>query len=60
MQPLGFPLTAMASFAMVTRAFGSRRVLLDCVIGLFLGIVCWLGFSRLGVNLGQALPFAGW
>lgn len=60
MRPLGFPLTAMLAFALVTHAFGSRRVLLDCAIGLALGIICWLGFSKLGVTLGGALPLAGW
>lgn len=60
MRPLGFPLTAMLAFALVTHAFGSRRVVLDCAIGLALGAICWLGFSRLGVTLGGALPLAGW
>ncbi len=60
MEPLGFPLTAMASFALVTRAFGSRRIVFDCLIGLVLGAVCWLGFMKLGVNLGGAFPPAGW
>lgn len=60
MTRLGFPLTAMLSFAMVTRAFGSRKILLDCGIGLALGIISWLGFSKLGVSLGGALPLAGW
>lgn len=60
MIPLGFPLTAMISFALVTRAFGSRRIIFDAAIGLIIGIVCWVGFSKLGVSLGGALPFAGW
>jgi putative tricarboxylic transport membrane protein len=60
MKPLGFPLTAMLSFALVTRAFGSRRLLFDCLIGLALGAVCWAGFTKLGVSLGGALPLAGW
>lgn len=59
-QPLGFPLTAMGSFALVTRAFGSRRIVFDCAVGLVLGVICWLGFSRLGVSLGDAFPPAGW
>lgn len=59
MQPLGFPLTAMLAFALVTHAFGSRRMLLDCGIGLALGLCCWWGFTRLGVTLGGALPLAG-
>jgi len=60
MEWLGFPLTAMLAFALVTRAFGSRRVVMDCLIGLVIGAVCWLGFSRLGVSLGGVLPLAGW
>ncbi|WP_322996361.1 tripartite tricarboxylate transporter TctB family protein [Castellaniella sp.] len=59
MQPLGFPLTAMISFALVTRAFGSRLILLDAAIGLVLGLICWYGFSSLGVSLGAAFPFLG-
>jgi putative tricarboxylic transport membrane protein len=59
MQPLGFPLTAMISFALVTRAFGSRRILMDAAIGLVLGLLCWYGFSSLGVSLGNAFPFLG-
>ena len=60
MEPLGFPLTAMLSFALVTHAFGSRRIVFDCAIGLALGAICWYGFSKLGVTLGGALPLAGW
>src|SRR5690606_37745484 len=60
MRPLGFPLTAMLAFVLVTHAFGSRRLLLDSVIGLVLGVMCWVGFSWLGVTLGGALPLAGW
>ncbi len=60
MIPLGFPITAMLSFALVTRAFGSRRILMDCAIGLALGLICWAGFSKLGVSLGGLLPLAGW
>jgi len=60
MQRLGFPLTAMFSFALVTRAFGSRRIVFDCMIGLVLGVICWIGFSKLGVNLGQIMPLVEW
>jgi putative tricarboxylic transport membrane protein len=59
MRPLGFPLTAMLAFALVTRAFGSRRLVFDCLLGLVLGTVCWFGFTRLGVSLGSILPLAG-
>src|SRR5690606_31648155 len=43
MRPLGFPLTAMLAFVLVTHAFGSRRLVLDSVIGLVLGGICWMG-----------------
>lgn len=59
MRSLGFPLTAMLAFALVTRAFGSRRLVFDCLLGLVLGTVCWFGFTRLGVSLGGILPLAG-
>ena len=59
MRPLGFPLTAMLAFALVTRAFGSQRIVFDCTIGLLLGLGCWAGFTKLGVTLGGALPLAG-
>ena len=59
MKPLGFPLTAMVAFSLVTRAFGSRRLLLDAAIGLVLGLVAWFGFTRLGVNLGALFPGQG-
>jgi len=59
MRPLGFPLTAMLAFALVTHAFGSRRIVFDCAIGLLLGLGCWAGFTKLGVTLGGALPLAG-
>jgi putative tricarboxylic transport membrane protein len=52
-RPLGFPLAAALTFALTARAFGSRRLLLDLGVGLFLGVGCWLLFSRL---LGLSLP----
>lgn len=59
MRWLGFPLTAMLAFALVTHAFGSRRTALDLAIGLTLGSAAWLGFSRLGISLGGFLPLIG-
>lgn len=59
MRWLGFPLTAMLAFALVTHAFGSRRTGLDLVIGFALGSAAWLGFSRLGISLGGFLPLIG-
>jgi putative tricarboxylic transport membrane protein len=52
-KPLGFPLAAAISFALVTRGFGSARLWLDAAIGLALGLGSWLLFARL---LGLALP----
>lgn len=59
MLPLGFPITAMGTFALVARAFGSRRLALDLAIGAVIGGGAWWGFSKLGVNLGKALPLLG-
>ena len=56
MVPLGFPFTAMGTFALVARAFGSRRLLLDLLIGAVLGALLWWLFSKLGVHLGKFLP----
>jgi putative tricarboxylic transport membrane protein len=52
-RPLGFPLSAALTFALVARAFGSPRLLLDLALGLGLGLACWLLFARL---LGLTLP----
>jgi putative tricarboxylic transport membrane protein len=52
-RPLGFPPAAAITFALVARAFGSRRPVADTGLGLLLGVGCWLLFSRL---LGLALP----
>jgi putative tricarboxylic transport membrane protein len=56
---LGFPLTGMLSFALVARAFGSRRLLLDLALGLGLSVLAWYGFTLLGVTLGSFLPILG-
>jgi putative tricarboxylic transport membrane protein len=60
MQQVGFPVTAALVFALVARAFGTRRIVHDLVFGLILGSVCWYGFRGLGVALGGFLPLAGW
>ncbi len=52
-RPLGFPLAAAVTFALVARAFGSRRVAFDLAVGLALGAACWLLFADL---LGLGLP----
>jgi putative tricarboxylic transport membrane protein len=59
MAPLGLPITAMISFTLVARAFGSRRPLLDIAYGAALGVVAWLLFTELGLQLGSFLPIAG-
>ena len=56
MRHLGFPLTAALSFALVARAFGSPRLLVDLLIGFGLGTLAYLGFAQLGVTLGGFLP----
>lgn len=59
MQPIGFPITAAICFAFITHAFGSRRTVLDLVIGAIVSVVSWWGFSKLGINLGPFLPLIG-
>jgi putative tricarboxylic transport membrane protein len=59
MARLGLPITAMISFTLVARAFGSRRLVLDIVSGAILGAVAWLLFTELGLQLGKFLPIAG-
>ncbi|MGX1790075.1 tripartite tricarboxylate transporter TctB family protein [Bosea sp. NPDC055332] len=59
MRWLGFPLTAMLAFTLVTHGFGSRRTALDLAIGFVLGSAAWFGFSRLGISLGGFLPLIG-
>jgi putative tricarboxylic transport membrane protein len=59
MQPLGLPLTATIAFVLVCRAFGSRNLLVDIVIGAILGSVAWFLFAQLGLQLGRFLPPLG-
>jgi putative tricarboxylic transport membrane protein len=57
MRPLGFAVTAALAFALVARAFGSRRLPVDLALGLAIGLVAWFVFSRLlGVSLPGLLP----
>src|SRR5690606_18235198 len=56
---LGFPLTATLMFVIVSRAFGSRRYLLNGLIGIVFALICWYGFSWLGVQMGGLLPPMG-
>ncbi|AEC21497.1 integral membrane protein [Pusillimonas sp. T7-7] len=57
---LGLPLTGMLSFMLVARAFGSRRLVSDLIIGFVLAGLGWLLFGWLGLDLGGFLPMAGW
>jgi putative tricarboxylic transport membrane protein len=59
MEPLGLPITAMLSFTLVARSFGSRRWWLDAIYGALLGIASWFLFTSLGLQLGSFLPIAG-
>jgi len=59
METLGLPITAMVSFMLVARAFGSSKIVIDLLTGAILGTVCWFLFSRLGLQLGGFLPLAG-
>jgi putative tricarboxylic transport membrane protein len=56
MPHLGTPLVATISFALVARAFGSKRLLLDILTGAILGVVVYVFFTRLGLQLGGWLP----
>lgn len=59
MEALGLPITAMVSFTLVARAFGSKKTIIDLITGAILGSLCWFLFSRLGLQLGGFLPLAG-
>ena len=56
MKPLGFPITGTLCFVLVARAFGSRRLPIDVLVGAALSLVAYFGFARLGVTLGGFLP----
>lgn len=59
MRPMGLPFTAMVSFTLVARAFGSRLLLVDIVTGAILGSLAWYLFSQLGLQLGKFFPSLG-
>jgi putative tricarboxylic transport membrane protein len=61
MERFGFAVTAALVFALTTRAFGSRRILLDLSVGAAIGATCWYVFTLLGVSLGDLarLPSLG-
>ena len=56
---LGLPLAAMLSFMLVARAFGSRRLVSDLVVGFVLASLSWFMFGWLGLQLGGFFPLAG-
>lgn len=53
MQRFGFVVTATLVFALVARAFASRRLAFDLALGAAIALAAWYGFSLLGVNLGD-------
>lgn len=59
MKDVGFPITAAIVFAGVAFAFGSRRLILDFLIGALISVISWFLFHRLGVDLGGFLPMLG-
>ena len=56
---VGFPIAGGISYALVTRAYGSRSILIDLLIGLVVASVTWFLFSKLGVQLGPYFPLLG-
>lgn len=59
MEILGLPVTAMLSFMLVARAFGSKRIVSDLAVGFVLAALCWFMFGWLGLQLGGFFPLAG-
>lgn len=58
-ETLGLPVTAMLSFMLVARAFGSKRLVSDLIAGFVLAALCWFLFGWLGLQLGGFFPLAG-
>lgn len=58
-ETLGLPITAMLSFMLVARAFGSKRLVSDLIVGFVLASLCWFLFGWLGLQLGGFFPLAG-
>ena len=52
-EPLGFAVAAALVFTASARAFGSRRPVVDAAVGLGLGVLVYVIFSR---GLGVSLP----
>ncbi|WP_256330930.1 tripartite tricarboxylate transporter TctB family protein [Pelistega sp. MC2] len=55
-ETIGLPITAMIAFTMVAYAFGSKKTLIDMILGFLVGTVSWFIFSYLGLQLGSFLP----
>lgn len=54
--PLGFIPASMLLFACTARAFGSRRILRDLLIGLVFAAIAYFGFAELlGIDIGGGL-----
>ena len=54
--PLGFIPASMLLFACTARAFGSRRVGRDLLIGLLFAAIAYFGFAKLlGIDIGAGL-----
>ena len=53
---VGFILSSTASFVMVAKAFGAKRIWLAALVGFILAIVAYYGFARLlGLRMGGGI-----
>ncbi len=58
--PLGFVPASMLLFACTARAFGSRRLLRDMIVGAVFAAIAYFGFAQLlGINIGAGI-LEGW
>lgn len=55
----GFPAGGAVAYALITRAYGSKRLLADVAIGLVVTSITWFAFTKLGVQLGGFFPPGG-
>ncbi len=54
--PLGFTIASILLFTCVARAFGSKNMLRDAMIGAVFALVAYLGFAKaLSINIGAGL-----
>lgn len=54
--PLGFIPASVLLFICTARAFGSRRILFDLLIGLAFAALAYFGFAKLlGINIGAGI-----